>query len=299
MSRHHLPSAHDPLAARGRDAGFTLVEVLVAIVVLTIGLLGTFAVLRTSEHTTLTNRERQAETSLAREVLEDAGSLPTVDLTSAALPGALTPLISGSTVVSGGLQVPRGPAQYTAGVIVCSLDDPSDGLGSHSAPPAPGGVWCPDVQPTPSPNPSPDPTPDDEERVSVTVQALGDPSGPQVQQSTLIFNHGLLAISCLTVAGGACPGVSQTVSYSATSTLTFSVTTGSQAASVQWLVDGSNPTSGQLTGGETDPYRPAAATSSFTWQLPQVPGTYTISAQAQDAQGNTGPPATVQIKITS
>ncbi len=298
MLRVRLSSSSDTAHPRASgQAGFTLVEVLVTIVVLTIGLLGTFAALRTAAHTTLTNRERQAETSVAREVIEDAGSLPYTQLTSSALPGALQPLVAHAATASGGLRVSRGPASYLVTLSVCSLDDPSDGYGNHDLtnPPASGGTWCPG-QP---PSGTADATPDDEKRLSVAVQAITDSTGPTVQQTALILNHGLPAVSCLTVAGIACPDSGQRVSYTSTSTLTFSVTTTTQAASLRWFVDGDPPPSGQLPAGASDPYVPSATTSQFTWQVPHIAGTYTISVQAQDAQGDTGPRSTLQITVTS
>src|SRR5579875_307722 len=101
-----LRTAQPSVFARARvtdNGGFTLIEVLITILVLTVGLLGTLAALQTSDHTTLTNRERQAGTSLAREVLEDAGSLPSWELSTSALPGALQPLITGARAPAGGV----------------------------------------------------------------------------------------------------------------------------------------------------------------------------------------------------
>lgn len=303
MPRVPLPALDTVRPRAVAEAGFTLVEVLVAIVVLTVGLLGTFAALRTSAHTTLTNRERQVETAVAREVVEDASSLSYTQLTSTALPGALQTLVANATTASGGLQVTRGPASYLVTLSVCSLDDPSDGYGKHGSTandplPASGGAWCLN-QPADG---STDSAPDDEKRLSVMVQAISDSTAPTVQQTALIFNHGLPAVSCLTVTGTACPDSSQRVSYTSTRTLTFSVTTTTQAASLRWFVDGNPPGRGQLPAGASDPYVPAGTTSQFTWQIPQLTSpssyTYTISVQAQNAQGDTGPRSTLQITVT-
>lgn len=276
------------------EAGFTLIEVLVTVLVLVVGLLGAFATLRASAHATVTNRQRQVETSLAREVIEDAGSLPYAQLTTAALPGALQALVAHASPASGGLQVTRGPASYLVTLDACSIDDPSDGYGSHTNAPASGGAWCPNQS-----SGTADTAPDDEKRVSVTVGPSTGATGPIVQQAALVFSQGLPAVSCLTVVGTACPDSSQRVSYSSTSTLTFSVTTTTQASSVRWLVDGNNPTSGQLPTGASDPYAPTGTTSQFAWQVPQVAGTYRITVETQDAQGDTGPPSTLQITVTS
>jgi prepilin-type N-terminal cleavage/methylation domain-containing protein len=293
MPRLRIAHASDPSRSPAADhAGFTLIEVLITIVVLTVGLLGTFAALRSAADTTVSNRQRQVETSLAREVIEDAGSLAYTQLTSSTLSPALQPLIAhATTTAGGGLQVNRGPSTYAVRLDVCSLDDPSDGYGSHTSAPASGGAWC-----SGQTSGTADSAPDDEKRLSVTVQPSAG-SGQTVQQEALILNHGLPAVSCLTVAGVACPDTHQTVSYSTTTTLTFAVTTTAPVPLLQWLVDGDPPGAG-LPSGASDPYAPAATPSQFTWKVPHAAGTYTISVQAQDSQGDTGPLSTIQVQVT-
>lgn len=263
------------------EAGFTLVEVLVAIVVLTVGLLGTFAALQTAARTTLTNRERQAETSLAREVLEDAGSLPSWQLSTSALPGALQPLISGAgSPVGGVLAVSRGSGTYSVTPTACSIDDPTDGSGSHADPPAPGRIWCPHM----TTSASPDATPDDEERVSVTVAANGGPAGlTPVQQSVLIVNRPPV-VSGIAIAGGACVA-GPPVTCTSAQALTATATTTTPATSFRWLVNGV--------------LQPTMTTSQLTWQPPSGRNSYTISAQGQYGQGPVGAAATVQVSVTS
>lgn len=268
-----------------------------AALVLVVGLLALFGTLNLATRTTMVNRERQAETSLARAVIEDSLTLPYTDLTPSALAGALQPLLAGSTVSGQGLVVIRSIYTFDVSVSnVCSLDDPSDGIGDHSHPPASGGSWCPDVAATPSPNPNPDPNPDDEKRLTVVVTPSTS-TLPTVQLSTLIRaqkGNGP-AVSCLTVAGTACGGAIAPITAPSTQSLTFSVTTTAPAQSVQWLVNGGVPPSAQIA--TTDPYVPGGTTSQFTWNLPQADGTYTISAAAQDALGNTGSRSTLQITL--
>lgn len=278
------PPDDTPCARVDRAAGFTLVEVLVTIVVLTVGLLGTFAALRTSAHATLTNRERQAETSLAREVLEDAGSVPSWELSTSALPGALQPLITGSgSPVGGVLQVTRGPVTYSVTPTSCSIDDPTDGSGSHASgnPPAPNRTWCPNL----TTSASPDATPDDEERVSVTVAPSAGATGSSVVQSTIIVNRPPV-ISAIAVAGGACtsgPPVTCTSAQPLTATAT--ATTPAAGTTFQWFVNGA------LQAGMT--------TSQLTWKPPPGAASYTISAQAEYGLGPLSSAASVQVRVTS
>jgi prepilin-type N-terminal cleavage/methylation domain-containing protein len=273
------------------EAGFTLIEVLVAVFVLVAGLGVTFGMLSAAADQTMTNRQRQAETSLAREIVEDARSLPYTDLNTPALAGDLQPLITGSTVSGTNLVVTRSIYSFTATVTACSLDDPARGIGNYGNPPASGGSWCPDVGTSGNTNPDPD----DYKRVAVVVTPTGK-SRPTVQQTVLIYEKPINgpAVSCLST-NASCPGSNQTET-SGTS-LTFNVTTTIAAASIQWLVNGSPPPSGEIPAGALDPYTPSGTTSSFTWDFPSVDGTYTISAIAYDANGNAGTKSTLVITL--
>jgi hypothetical protein len=275
--------------------------VVIACFVLVVGLLGLFATLDLATHTTMVNRERQAETSLAREVIEDATSLAYTQLTPTALATALQPLVPNSTVSGQGLRVSRSMYTFTVSLNPCSLDDPTDGYGDHSSPPASGGVWCSDV----APNGTADSNPDDEKRVSVTVTPRTG-AEPTVKLSTIIFGHAINgpAVSCLTtVAVNGCPGTNQVIGPGGASSLTFYVTTtSSQVKLVKWLVNGDPPPSAQIASGATDPYVPGGATSQFTWVVPtvngsSVDGTYTISAEAEDMNGATGSRSSLQVTV--
>ncbi len=80
------------------QGGFTVVEVLVAALVLVVGLGGTFEMLITADHAISTTRLRQQETSLAREVLEDSRGLAFTQLTPTAIASALQPTVPQATV---------------------------------------------------------------------------------------------------------------------------------------------------------------------------------------------------------
>jgi prepilin-type N-terminal cleavage/methylation domain-containing protein len=279
----------------GEECGFTLIEVLIATLVLVIGLLGLFATLDVATHTTMRNRQRQAETSLSREVIEDASTLAYGQLTQATLVADLQPMVAGSTISGQGLVVSRSIYNFNVSWNVCSLDDPTDGYGNHSSAPSSGGSWCPDV----AGNGTADTNPDDQKRLSVTVTPRVG-TEPTVQLTTLIHSQTINgpAVSCVTTTSGVCPGTNQTITSSGTSTLTFYVTTKSQAASVQWLVNGNQPPSAQIATG-TDPYVPSSTSSQFTWKLPQADGTYTISVYAQDSNGATGSRSSLQVTLNS
>jgi type II secretory pathway pseudopilin PulG len=299
-SRSPLPGRR--LAARIRSriseqGGFTIIEVLVAAVVLVVGLGGLLGMLVTADHAISTTRLRQAETSLAREVLEDARGLAPAQLTSTTIASALQSAVPQATLSGSNLVVTRAvassgnPTSFTISFNVCDLDNPSDGSGNHSSPPASGGVWCPDV----ASNGTQDSNPSDYTRLSVTVTPSSR-STPTIQQTILIYSRPVNgpAVTCLSTSA-TCPGPSATVTSG--SSLTFNVTTTAVAASIQWLVNGNVPPSGQIPATSTDPYTPPGTSSSFTWNLPAADGTYTIAAVAYDANGSSGTRSTVVVTL--
>ncbi len=95
------------VAARcARDSGgFAMIEVLAATVVLAAGLGATFLMLNAALHATSTDRIRQAETSVARELTEDTRSLAYTSLTPSGIASALQSVVSGSTASGSTLTV--------------------------------------------------------------------------------------------------------------------------------------------------------------------------------------------------
>ncbi len=309
-----LPPRVRRLIARRRpraseESGFTIIEVLVAAIILAVGLLAMFEMLIASDHAMARDRIRQEATSMAREVLEDARSLPYTDLNTTAIASALQPIVPGSTVTGSTLTVTRSIYTFSVALTACSLDSPPTGYGygSHSLPPASGGSWCPDVGTTSGTSPNPDP--DDLKRVTATITTIGNNQAPTVEQAILIYarpNHGP-AVSCLTTstAGTNC-GASALVTTSGTTSLSFNVTTTAAANRIQWFVNGTQPPASEIPSASTDPYQPSATGSSFTWDLPYVvvngtntyiDGTFTITAVAYDSNGNSGTRSTVQVTI--
>jgi prepilin-type N-terminal cleavage/methylation domain-containing protein len=274
------------------ERGFTLIEVLVAAVVLVTGLLAVFRMLDVASHGRSTNRQRQAETSVAREIIENVRSLGYAQLDPATIASSVAPNIANSTVSGSTLSVDRSIYSFHASFTSCSLDDPDDGYGNHSLPPNSGGSWCPDVGPTGTA----DTNPDDYKRVSVTVTSTGGPTTPKVQQTVLIYAGPTRgpAISCLSV-NATCPGANQLVTSG--SSLAFNVTSTSQAAAIQWLVNGNTPPAAQVPLGAVDPYVPTGVTSQFTWSYPAADGSYTIAAAGYDANGNGGTRSTLQVTL--
>jgi type II secretory pathway pseudopilin PulG len=279
-----------------QQGGFTIVEVLVAAVVLVVGLGALLEMLVTADHAISTTRLRQEETSLAREVLEDSRGLTSTQLTQTAIASALQSAVPQATLSGSSLVVTRAvssstPTSFTVAFNVCDLDDPGDGYGNHGSAPASGGSWCPDVASTGTQ----DSNPDDYKRVSVTVTPSSR-STPTIQQTILIYSRPVNgpAVTCLSTSA-TCPGPGVTVTSG--SSMTFNLTTTAVAASIQWLVNGNVPPSAQIAGAATDPYTPSGTSSSFSWNFPTTDGTYTIAAVASDTNGNSGTRSTVVVNV--
>src|SRR3954465_804015 len=81
--------ARSALNRLGDDSGFTILEVMVAAVVLLVGLLGTFTVIDTAHSTITTTKAREQATSLQRELIEAVRTIPYDQLTPNGVGGLL------------------------------------------------------------------------------------------------------------------------------------------------------------------------------------------------------------------
>ena len=141
-----IPACRHPIevttAPRRTDQhGFTLVEVMVAILVLLVGILGVVTMVDTSNAVTSKTKAREGGTAIARSVIEVSRSIRYRDLTTAALEAALNtrPGLADSLPAPGYTFESRG-VQYRMTLDVCSLDDVKDGLGVQ--PPGDTSVSC-------------------------------------------------------------------------------------------------------------------------------------------------------------
>lgn len=114
--------------------GMTLIEVMVAVVVLLIGVLGLLAMVETSLSSTSRTTAREQGTNLARELVERSREVPYAQMTASAAAGALAaklPEAPAASATSFGLT--RRNVAYAVDVDACSIDDPADGAGSGDA----------------------------------------------------------------------------------------------------------------------------------------------------------------------
>jgi len=118
----------------GGEAGFTIVEVLVAVVLLVIGVLAMLVMIQGSLSSTSRTTAREQATNLARELVERSREIPYASTTTGAAPAALAASLPENPVAGGAsFVVQRRNVDYTVTVSACSIDDPADGAGVGDA----------------------------------------------------------------------------------------------------------------------------------------------------------------------
>lgn len=282
-----------------KDDGFTLIEILVAIVVILVGVLGTVALMDRASGQTSATKARQTANALMRDIIETAQGVPYTQLTTAQVKTTLQANGFPDDVAGGSTwEIKRNNITFTMTATACIVDDPSDGRADHPA----GAGYCSD-----SPAGTGDPNGDDYRRV--TLNAIS-PEGltPGLTQTTVVGSNRI------TNPGGTGPGGGTATSneirevkittptlYSgqvapcnnngsctfpigtstsvAPKSVTFKTTTAYTAEKVVYAVDGQ--TMATLSG--------PATTFNWTWNMPdaQPDGNYVVTAQIFDAAGTT------------
>ena len=289
-----------------KEEGFTIVELMIAIAVILIAVLGTVMLLDRANLSTGQTRTREAGTSLARELAETTQGLAMTAVTEAGLPTELQGrgFADDRNDIAGWQIVRRDNVVFTVTTTVCSVDDPSDGSGSHPS----GAGFCSD-----SGAGSGDGSAEDYKRVTFTVTPPAG-VGPPVTQTTLVGGtrtsnpsgtgssggggggagtsglnvvsiditsptnlgqtNGQISQSCWQAG---CSMYSDTNSNVQPKSVTFVATTSSTAQKVRFTLDGQ--TAATVNGPGT--------TFTWTWTLPdnQPDGTYNVAAQAVDSAG--------------
>jgi prepilin-type N-terminal cleavage/methylation domain-containing protein len=117
---------------RAGEDGMTIIEVMVAMVILLVGVLGTVSLVETGLLSTSRTTAREQGTNLARDLVERSRQVDYTSMTlglapatlRATLPASEVSALSGSTFT-----VTRRGVVYTVTVFACSIDDPTDGAG--------------------------------------------------------------------------------------------------------------------------------------------------------------------------
>ena len=280
-----IASAGRLLRVRPRDEqGFMLIEALIAAVLMVIVVMGAFLALVSGLHVSATTRARDGATNLARQIIEDARTIPYGQLAPTSIVGDLQAMNGlGNASTTGGWQVIRLGTTYTVTVNECSIDDPKDGYGVHDS------SFCADSSTTGTT----DPQPADLKRITAdvawttgnvshdvhlvqTVSSAGQALGPVPSD---------LLLSSPSVSTPTAPVITDPT----TTTLTFTVTAPASASAVNWTLDGNAQTPAPTVSGTS---------WTFSWPISGLSdGTYSVAVHAVDANGVQGPPVSMNVTL--
>jgi len=267
--------------------GFTMVELMVAMMILTVGVLGSVALLDGANASTSFTKGRTGATNLARELAETSRGIDYDKLTLAMLAGELQakPDLADSDTATPGWQVKRRGITYTVVASTCTFDDATDQTGPHDA------SYCPNS----ATSPSGDINPDDYRRVTFDVTWTSRGKAGNVSQSALITNP----------SGGLGPRIVDfsgptAVTNETTQSLAYSVTT-TVAEGVHWSAD-DGTSDGNAAGGPTAWSLAWQLGTKGAWSCPNTPswvvdGAYVLTAQGFDARGIPGQLSTKTITV--
>lgn len=263
------------------EAGFTIIEALVAATILVVGLLTTFLMLVASTHASASVRARQGAVTLARQITDDARSISFSQVSSSTIVTTLQgmPGLANSSTGSS-WQIVRNGVTYTITVGVTPIYDTKD------------------------PNNGSSSTTVDFQQVSVTVSwnLFFQKITHQVTETTMISragqDPGLIASGLQLASAGPVSTYGGTatapvINNSSTTSLTFSVTAPTGTSAIVWSLNGGKQAS---WAGPT----PSSGTTwtSSAWSISGVSdGIYTVTAQAEDAYGVDGPATAIQVRL--
>jgi prepilin-type N-terminal cleavage/methylation domain-containing protein len=256
------------------ERGFTLIEVMVAILILAVGIAGALAMIDGANARTLDTKQREAATALSREVIEAARSVPYDQLN----PGSMVTQIQaipGLADSSGdfGWTVERRNQTYTIAMSVCSVDDDQDTFGNTGS-----GNFCAGTGGVAGT----DRNPDDYKRVSVQITWQRGSVQRSIQQHGIVNNEASAVGPSVDFTDQIPGGLGETQILVDTPTVTFKVDAEDDAVSIRFAVDG-------VVKDTVN-----ADNALFTWEIntadEQVAdGTYVVSVTAFDEEGTPGP----------
>jgi Tfp pilus assembly protein PilV len=292
---HESPAGERGRALLRQDDGFTLVEVLMAAVILIVGVTAMFGLLDSSVKASYQTRVREGATSLAREIIEDARTIPYAELSPTTITKELEKKKGLETIESGFISRRGSETQqaitYTVTVSECAIDDPKNGYGVHKD----KTLFCSDSQTEGSAVTQPE----DLKRITVEVtwSALGrTPGVKQVETLTAAGEAvGLGAIELHLVEPPSSYNKNSTApvitTEPASKELAFSVKAPVTATAVSWSLDGTTQTPAPLKSGSSEEW-------TFSWPITGLSdGTYQVSAQAVSAAGVYGPPISIPVTL--
>jgi hypothetical protein len=287
----------------GDQSGFTVFEVLVAAVLLLIGLLSVSALLDDSVKSSAATNAREGATNLARQIIEDAHSIPFAEISPNSIVGQLQATDGlANEVQPPTWQISRHGVPYTVVVSECAIDDPKDGLGKHIN--SAGENWfCEGEKESTGKEVNEDATPEDLKRITVDVKWKATGRAPDVHQVALLSSAGEapgLSASNLHLETPSVPSAGATgtpthptiTAEPVSEALTFAASAPAATTGMRWSLEGTTQTPGAVHKSGT--------TWTFSWPIPLTTvsdGTYDISVQAIDATGVAGPPVSIAVTL--
>lgn len=216
-----IPLGMTRFRVRSDERGFTIIEVMVAAVILVIGVLGTLALIDGANAHTDKNKRREAATNTARQVIEAVQRVGWDGMTNTAIGPALQALPGLSDVDSGtaGWQLENRGLRFQVVTSACSIDEPSDTRGVHS----PSITWCLGEIAG-----STDTSPEDLRQAQVTVTPIGTTASQPVVQTMVASKKAFTSFASTTTSG-------TTATTTTTTTTTGGTTGGTSGPSVGTL----------------------------------------------------------------
>jgi Tfp pilus assembly protein PilV len=285
------------------ESGFTLFETLIAAVILVVGLMGVFGLLNVSVKAGAQTRAREGATNLARQILEDARTIPYSQLSPTSVVKELKKMNGLGTIESGYISRRESETQlaisYSVSVSECAIDDPKDGLAKTH-----GSTFCA-AQQSWKEGETVDTQPENLKRITVEVKWAAQGRSPGVKQVETVTAAGQsigLVATKLELTSPTCPGLScessptTPVITADASRLTFSVSFPAATTAIRWSLEGSQQEELALSEGATS--------ATFSWPIDEPPlhpkvsdGTYQVSVQAVNATGVVGPPISIPVRL--
>ena len=266
------------------ERGFTIIEVLVAATLLVIGVLGTVALVDTSNARTNQTKGREGATNLAREVVEGARSIGYQRLQPLTIKAELQAIPGLADAVPGAeWTVKRRGLTYTLNVSVCAVDDPKDGYGSHA-----GATFCADSAATGTA----DSQPQDLKRVTVDIAWSSFSKAETLRQVALVASDGATGppVTSLVATAPVVPDPAAPVITGSITSVAFKATVPAGVSSVIYSLDGGDKGNATVAANGTD----------WTFTLPisaLSDGGYDVSVRAVDARGVAGPSFAIPLKL--
>jgi hypothetical protein len=284
--------------------GLTLIEVLMASIILVVGLTALFGLVDNSVKASYSTRAREGATNLARQILEDAHTIPYSQIAPSSITEQLQAMQpAGAQVSSSPWKISQRGVTYTVKVSECPIDDPKNGLGKHLNS-AGENVFCKDPgekeweASEAAEGKTEDPQPENLKRITVDVTWVAKGRSPDVRQvETLTAAGEAVGLSAYNlqlsapIMSSPWTSTAPVITEPALTQLVFTVSSPKGTTAMIWSLEG-NRQSPAPTQTEKE------GTWTFSWPLTGVSdGTYKVTAQSVNATGVIGPPVTIAVTL--